>query len=394
MKTKRQRPGSFLWSVITSYTQVEALDPSVKRKGELLAVYIVLILGILLYTTINNIIYLLVYPSLEYTIYLAEELFLVALFYIFWRFNKKGYVLSTAIISITITIVLAVFFSDARYLEYSMVIFTLPIGISSFVIRPSASFFFAFLTALAYTFLSYLSGYIWEYNLSALLSLFGIALLTWVISHQLENSIRKNDKLVEDVQEAYQELKGAYETTLEGWSRALEIRDRETQGHSRRVTELTTRIARKMGFTEEELVNVYRGALLHDIGKLGIPDDILHKPGPLDEYEWSIMRLHPQIAADLISPIEYLKPALNIPRYHHEKWDGTGYPYGLSGESIPLEARIYAIIDVFDALTHDRPYRAKMSEEEALEYIKQQAGKHFDPYVLEVFLDEIYKSKK
>jgi HD-GYP domain-containing protein (c-di-GMP phosphodiesterase class II) len=275
-----------------------------------------------------------------------------------------------------------------------MVIFALPIGISSFVIRPAASFFFAFLTTLAYFFLTYLAGYTWEYNLSALLSLFGIAFLTWVIAHQLEASIRKNDKLVEDVQDTYEELKNAYETTLEGWSRALEIRDRETQGHSRRVTELTTRIARQMGFTEEELIHVYRGALLHDIGKLGIPDEILHKPGPLDEHEMNIMRLHPQIAVDLISPIEYLKPAMNIPRYHHEKWDGGGYPHGLSGESIPLEARIYAIIDVFDALTHDRPYRKKMSEDEALEYIKSQAGKHFDPDVLEVFLDEIYKSRK
>ena len=169
----------------------------------------------------------------------------------------------------------------------------------------------------------------------------------------------------------------------------MEIRDRETQGHSKRVTELTIRMARRMGFSEEELVHIYRGALLHDIGKLGIPDDILNKPGPLDEHEMNIMRLHPQIAVDLISPIDYLKPALNIPRYHHEKWDGTGYPHGLVGETIPLEARIYAIIDVYDALTHDRPYRQKMSEKDALEFIKSQAETHFDPAVLEVFLKEI-----
>ncbi len=270
-----------------------------------------------------------------------------------------------------------------------MVIFAIPVGISSFIIRPYISILFASLTAAAYGILTIVTGYTWEYNLTAILALFSLAFLTWVISLQLESALEKNDKLVTDVQKAYQEIKDAYATTLEGWSHAMEIRDRETQGHSKRVTELTIRMARRMGFSEEELVHIYRGALLHDIGKLGIPDDILNKPGPLDEHEMNIMRLHPQIAVDLISPIDYLKPALNIPRYHHEKWDGTGYPHGLVGETIPLEARIYAIIDVYDALTHDRPYRQKMSEKDALEFIKSQAGTHFDPAVLEVFLKEI-----
>ena len=176
---------------------------------------------------------------------------------------------------------------------------------------------------------------------------------------------------------------------MEGWSRALEVRDRETQGHSKRVTELTLRIARKMGFSEEELEHIYRGTLLHDIGKLGIPDEILHKKGPLTEQEMRVMRLHPQIAVDLISPISYLKPAMTIPRYHHEKWDGTGYPHGLMGELIPLEARIYAVVDVFDALTNDRPYRKAMKKQEALEYIRSESGRHFDPAVVSVFMNEI-----
>ncbi|MFM8367155.1 MAG: HD-GYP domain-containing protein [Chloroflexota bacterium] len=389
MSRKKKEPGDHLLSILIRFGQVTTTEPSLKRKGELLSLYIALILVLLLYTIINNIVYLIFHPIMEYVIYLFQEILIAALFMVFWGLNKKGYVLPVGLSSIAITILLAVFVSDARYLEYSMVIFAIPVGISSFIIRPYISILFASLTAAAYGILTIVTGYTWEYNLTAILALFSLAFLTWVISLQLESALEKNDKLVTDVQKAYQEIKDAYATTLEGWSHAMEIRDRETQGHSKRVTELTIRMARRMGFSEEELVHIYRGALLHDIGKLGIPDDILNKPGPLDEHEMNIMRLHPQIAVDLISPIDYLKPALNIPRYHHEKWDGTGYPHGLVGETIPLEARIYAIIDVYDALTHDRPYRQKMSEKDALEFIKSQAGTHFDPAVLEVFLKEI-----
>ena len=389
MSRKKKEPGDHLLSILIRFGQVTTTEPSLKRKGELLSLYIALILVLLLYTIINNIVYLIFHPIMEYVVYLFQELLIAALFMVFWGLNKKGYVLPVGLSSIAITILLSVFVSDARYLEYSMVIFAIPVGISSFIIRPYISILFASLTAAAYGILTIVTGYTWEYNLTAILALFSLAFLTWVISLQLESALEKNDKLVTDVQKAYQEIKDAYATTLEGWSHAMEIRDRETQGHSKRVTELTIRMARRMGFSEEELVHIYRGALLHDIGKLGIPDDILNKPGPLDEHEMNIMRLHPQIAVDLISPIDYLKPALNIPRYHHEKWDGTGYPHGLVGETIPLEARIYAIIDVYDALTHDRPYRQKMSEKDALEFIKSQAGTHFDPAVLEVFLKEI-----
>lgn len=389
MSRKKKEPGDHLLSILIRFGQVNTTEPSLKRKGELLSLYIALILVLLLYTIINNIVYLIFHPVMEYVIYLFQEILIAVLFMFFWGLNKKGYVLPVGLSSIAITILLAVFVSDARYLEYSMVIFAIPVGISSFIIRPYISILFASLTAAAYGILTIVTGYTWEYNLTAILALFSLAFLTWVISLQLESALEKNDKLVTDVQKAYQEIKDAYATTLEGWSHAMEIRDRETQGHSKRVTELTIRMARRMGFSEEELVHIYRGALLHDIGKLGIPDDILHKPGPLDEHEMNIMRLHPQIAVDLISPIDYLKPALNIPRYHHEKWDGTGYPHGLVGETIPLEARIYAIIDVYDALTHDRPYRQKMSEKDALEFITSQAGTHFDPAVLEVFLKEI-----
>jgi len=195
-----------------------------------------------------------------------------------------------------------------------------------------------------------------------------------------------NATLFHDLQRSNIELALAYDTTLEGWARALELRDRETEGHTRRVTEMTLRIARAMGMSEAALVYVRRGALLHDIGKIAISDTILLKPGPLTDEEWEIMRQHPVYAYQLLSPISYLRPALDIPYCHHEKWDGTGYPRGLKEEQIPVAARIFAVVDVWDALISDRPYRPAWPEEKASEYIREQAGKHFDPQVVEVFL--------
>jgi HD-GYP domain-containing protein (c-di-GMP phosphodiesterase class II) len=199
--------------------------------------------------------------------------------------------------------------------------------------------------------------------------------------------------MVSALRKSNTDIRNAYETTLEGWSHALEIRDRETEGHTQRVTDIVNRIATLMGFNEEQLIHIHRGALLHDIGKLGIADELLHKPGPLTEQEMKIMRTHPQIAYNLLYPIEYLRSALPIPHYHHEKWDGTGYPNGLKGNDIPLEARIFAIIDVYDALSHDRPYRKAWEKEKVLEYIKSESGKHFDPAVVEIFIKEVAKDE-
>ncbi|HSL44588.1 MAG TPA: HD domain-containing phosphohydrolase [Anaerolineales bacterium] len=200
----------------------------------------------------------------------------------------------------------------------------------------------------------------------------------------VENSI-----LFQDLQRSNFELAMAYDATIEGWSRALDLRDRETEGHTRRVTDMTLRLARSMGLSEERLVLIRRGALLHDIGKMGVPDYILHKPEELTEEEQKIMREHPQLAYDMLEPIAYLRDALDIPYCHHEKWDGTGYPRGLSGTQIPLEARLFAVVDVWDAITTDRPYRKGWPKEQALEYIREQSGKYFDPRLVEVFLQEM-----
>jgi PAS domain S-box-containing protein len=195
-----------------------------------------------------------------------------------------------------------------------------------------------------------------------------------------------NSELFERLQSSNAELSMAYDNTLEGWARALELRDKDTEGHTRRVTDMTLRLARELGVNESDMVNMYRGALLHDIGKMGVPDNIVLKPGPLTDEEWVIMRKHPQYAYDMLSPISYLRQALEIPYCHHEKWDGTGYPRGLKGEQIPQAARIFAVVDVWDALTSDRPYRKAWPEEKARQYIQEQAGKHFDPEVTRAFL--------
>ena len=200
----------------------------------------------------------------------------------------------------------------------------------------------------------------------------------------IENSI-----LFQDLQRSNFELALAYDATIEGWSRALDLRDSETEGHTQRVTDLTLRLARKMGLGEDRLILIRRGALLHDIGKMGVPDHILLKPEELTEAEQQIMRQHPQLAYDMLEPIAYLRDALNIPYCHHEKWDGTGYPRGLSGTQIPLEARLFSIVDVWDAITTDRPYRKGWPRQEALKYIREQSGKDFDPKMVEIFLQEV-----
>jgi len=203
-----------------------------------------------------------------------------------------------------------------------------------------------------------------------------------------------NTELFYNLQSSNTDLMLAYDSTLSGWASALELRDKETEGHTRRAADLTTRLARAVGIAEAELVHIHRGALLHDIGKMGIPDSIVLKPGPLTEDEWAVMRRHPQYAFEMLAPISYLQPAIDIPYCHHEHWDGSGYPRGLKGEQIPLAARVFSVIDVWDALTSDRPYRAAWSEEKTREYVRQQAGILFDPNVVDIFLGEVLNADR
>jgi putative nucleotidyltransferase with HDIG domain len=193
-------------------------------------------------------------------------------------------------------------------------------------------------------------------------------------------------KVLENLERSNQDLTLSYDATIEGWSKALDLRDRETEGHSHRVTELGLELARRIGLNQKQLKNFRRGALLHDIGKMGVPDTILLKPGSLSDEEWVIMKQHTVFAQEMLIDIAYLKDALEIPYSHHERWDGSGYPQGLKGEEIPLTARIFAVADVFDALTSDRPYRKAWTKDKTISYIKEESGKLFDPNVVSVFL--------
>lgn len=206
-----------------------------------------------------------------------------------------------------------------------------------------------------------------------------------IISEMAANAIQRAT-LFESLQQKKDELALAYDETLEGWSRALEMRDVETKNHAHRVADMSVRLAKEMEMSDEEIVHIYRGALLHDIGKIALPDSILLKPDSLLEEEWDIIHQHPVFAYQMLSPIEYLHPSLDIPYCHHEKWDGTGYPRGLKGKDIPLAARLFAVVDVWDALLSDRPYRQAWREDKVFDYIRDQSGEHFDPRVVETFL--------
>jgi putative nucleotidyltransferase with HDIG domain len=210
--------------------------------------------------------------------------------------------------------------------------------------------------------------------------------LCHILAYEVSLAIA-NAQLYRKAQQALIDLARTYDATLEGWSHVLDMRDHATDEHTQRVTRLTLALAEKMGIPKSEMGHIRRGALLHDIGKIAIPDSILQKPEKLSDTEMAIMQTHPERAYELLSHIEYLTPALDIPYCHHEKWDGTGYPRKLKGQEIPLSARLFAVVDVFDALTSDRPYRKAWEKEKAVSYIREQSGKHFFPDAVEAFIE-------
>ncbi len=208
------------------------------------------------------------------------------------------------------------------------------------------------------------------------------------LAHQAATAI-DDAHLFEQLQQSYTDLAVAYNSTIQGWARLLELRKVEPEGHSHSVSALSVELAGNLKVPEQELMHIYRGALLHDIGKLAIPDHILLKPGSLTEAEWAVIHTHPVLARDLLVSIDYLRSAAVIPYAHHEKWDGSGYPLGLAGTQIPLAARIFSVIDVWDTLMRDQPYRPAWSEPEATSHIRSRAGQDFDPTVVDAFLDLI-----
>jgi PAS domain S-box-containing protein/putative nucleotidyltransferase with HDIG domain len=231
----------------------------------------------------------------------------------------------------------------------------------------------------------------WIYLESAATNLLGTHEVDGIVLTSRDVTERKRAE--EQLHEAHFELADAYDATIEGWSCALDLRDKETEGHTKRVTEMTIILARALGVYGEDLIHIRRGALLHDIGKMGIPDHILLKPGPLTPEEWHEMRQHPVYAYGMLYPVVYLRPALDIPISHHERWDGSGYPKGLKGEKIPLAARIFTVVDVWDALCSDRPYRKGSNYKDIIKYIRDHSGIFFDSKIVDVFIDLLEKGE-
>jgi putative nucleotidyltransferase with HDIG domain len=209
-----------------------------------------------------------------------------------------------------------------------------------------------------------------------------------------QGHMAEKERLIEQVNQKNQELLDAYNRTIAGWSLMLEKRNREVKDHSRRVTELTVQLAEYMGIQEPDLSHIRRGAMLHDIGKMAIEDAVIQKNGDLTEEDRAIIRRHPLFGFEMLSEIEYLRPALDILLCHHEKWNGEGYPFGLAGEQIPLFARIFSVVDVYDALTSQRTYRSAITQEQAAEYLREESGQHFDPRIVETFLEMLERENE
>jgi len=288
-----------------------------------------------------------------------------------WWLNRRGRTLFASWIFIVVTSILIPLSYSIELYNQAVMILAIPTVLYSLLIQPWVSFFVAALSTLAYTITFIMTNQAFPYDYFSVLSLFVLALVSFLVTRILTQTIR--------------EVIQAYDETIQGWSMALELRDPLTKGHSERVVKLTLQLARLLGVKESQLIHLRRGVLLHDLGKMAVPDSILNKAGPLTELEWEVMRRHPIYAYQFLSSIDYLAPALEIPYCHHEKWDGTGYPRGLKGDQIPLSARIFAAVDVWDSLTSERVYRSTWSREQALEYIRDQSGKYFDPRVANTF---------
>lgn len=303
----------------------------------------------------------------------VADLFTMVLLAVFLWINRQGWTVFSAwgILLMAIAVVYQSY--SPEHLTSSIVLVTLPIVLSSFLIRPAASFLF-----MAVAIVFYLLVYLTNPDEVAI-DLFASLVLPVLAGGSYYVALLLNQTIAE--------LVVAYDETIQGWATALEMRDSETQGHSARVCELTITLARRMNVPERELIHLRRGVLLHDIGKMAIPDAILHKPGPLTEEEWQVMRRHPEYARTYLIKVPFLGPALDIPYFHHERWDGSGYPNGLAGENIPFYARLFAVVDVWDALTSDRPYRGAWPPEKTLAYLQAESGKQFDPRVVSAFIE-------
>ncbi len=303
--------------------------------------------------------------------YTICNLAVLALFIATWVMNEGHKVRIASYLYMVGTFALCLTAFPLQHSDQLLLYFAIPNIIVCFITEKRVPLIFLGLSIFSYTGSYLTSGRSDPYNIFSVLCVVVLTLTAWKVAQILDKMI---NQLVE-----------AYDTTIEGWSQALEMRSQETEGHSHRVSELTLKLVRTMGIDETLWVHIQRGVLLHDIGKMGVPDEILCKAGPLTRSEWDVMRRHPTMAFQLLSKIPYLQPAIEIPYCHHEKWDGSGYPRGLKGEEIPLEARIFSVIDVWDAMRSHRAYRDAIPENQVVEYLYTERGRSFDPRVIDAF---------
>ena len=287
--------------------------------------------------------------------------------------NNYHKVRASSILYLVGTFVLCLTAFPLKEPDQLLLYFAIPNVIACFITEKKTPLVFLLLSLLSYSGFYFLKGNGIPYNFFSVICLTLLTFTAWKVAAILDRM--------------YSQLVEAYDTTIEGWSQALEMRSQETEGHSHRVVELTMRLAQAMKVDGSLWVHIHRGVLLHDIGKMGVPDTILCKPGPLTPAEWELMRQHPVKAYQMLSKIPYLQPAIEIPYCHHEKWDGTGYPRGLKGEEIPLEARIFSVIDVWDAMRSHRSYRNAIPENQVIEYLSTESGRSFDPAVVKAFFE-------
>jgi len=360
---------------LDDYSRYLLLDYRQKLLRVLLAMCFIIITGL----TIVNLIEWIQDPFAEWGTYnLISDGIAFGILFFLYQANQKGFVsLSGWLFGLVVLSSIPLSYPLSS-INQTFLTMALPVAVSSFVIQPWASSLFAGFVLVFYNVIFFYYRGTFQYDAFSLIALCILAVASYLISSILNKAIRDAVR--------------AYDETIQGWAKALEMRDSETMGHSQRIVELTLTLAKKLGVGGIDLFHMRRGALLHDIGKMGIPDAILHKPGTLSDEEWVIMRKHPVYARDYLSKVSHLASALDIPYSHHEKWDGTGYPQGLKEEAIPVAARIFAVVDVWDALTSKRPYLETWSKEQALVYIQEQAGKHFDPRVVAAFT-ELIESK-
>ena len=362
--------------VVDDYTKYILLDYRQKLLRVLLATCICILLGVTTFNLLGWIPDTLI--ELERVSLVSIGIAITVFLILLWM-NQRGHVLLVGwIFCVFLLLAIVAYYGS---FDFPLMFFVLAwlVVIASFVIQPWASFLFAAITILIFMWIPDPSGTIVGFGSFPFIGLVIIAVGTYIVSKILNQSISN--------------AVHAYDETIQGWANALELRNSESIGHSQRVLNLTLSLARKLGIRGPDLIHVRRGVLLHDIGKMGIPDAILHKPDALTDEEWNVIREHPEYTRDYFSGISYLTSAMDIPFFHHEKWDGTGYPHGLEGEHIPLPARIFAVVDVWDVLQSERPYREAWSKERALEYIQEHAHKHFDPRVVEVFTRSVEKQK-